>query len=316
MANIVQINLLENKTAQALWNGRPIEYEGGYRIIAGENAATQFELTNVPKQYENVTFTITGYNAGKQVVTFDPVSKGGTFTLPVGMAIAGYSSLVFECVNGEEKRVLWTPIKLKVYNTNPDWVKQSISPTQAMLDRLSEAESAIRAEVTRAQEAEATLNQNIIDEATRATTKETELTNIIKAINDKIPAQATANNQLADKDFVNSSINNLAAYYITKNAARDPFATKAELDNALEYYSGGVVRQPTTNDYCIVIADESHKDAVTGVSPTTRYRYNNGGWEFQYVVNNSPFTAAQWAALNSNCVLVEMTFWVCPSCIL
>lgn len=93
--------------------------------------------------------------------------------------------------------------------------------------------------------------------------------NNIATINSKIPAQASKTNQLADKEFVNSSINSIAAYFITKNAAGDSFATKAELDAATTFYSGGSVRVPTRNDYCIVIKDESHDNA------TTRYIYNN-----------------------------------------
>lgn len=120
----------------------------------------------------------------------------------------------------------------------------------------------------------------------------------ITTINGKIPTQASTTNQLADKDFVNSSINNVSAYYITKNAAGDPFATKAELTGATVFYSGGVVRMPTRNDYCVVLADESHKDESTGESPTTRYIYE-GQWEFQYIVNNTALTAEQLSAVNS-----------------
>ena len=120
----------------------------------------------------------------------------------------------------------------------------------------------------------------------------------VTTIEGKIPAQASSSNQLADKNFVNSSINAFAAYYITKNAAGDPFATKAELTSATTFYSGGVVRTPTTNDYCIVLADES-KQSSTGVDPTTRYSYQGSQWEYQYTVNDTPLTAAQLAALNS-----------------
>ena len=123
-------------------------------------------------------------------------------------------------------------------------------------------------------------------------------TESITTINGKIPNQASTTNQLADKDFVNSSINNVSAYYITKNAAGDPFETKAELTGATVFYSGGVVRVPTRNDYCVVLADESHKDAITGESTTTRYIYA-GQWEFQYVVNNTALTAEQLSAVNS-----------------
>lgn len=121
---------------------------------------------------------------------------------------------------------------------------------------------------------------------------------IDNAITAKIPPQASSSNQLADKAFVNSSIENVAAYYITKNAAGDPFSTKAELDAATVFYSGGAVRVPTRNDYAIVLHDETHTDSVTGEDPTTRYLYYDI-WQFQYVVNNSGLTAAQLAVLNS-----------------
>lgn len=120
----------------------------------------------------------------------------------------------------------------------------------------------------------------------------------IDTIEEKIPTQATASNQLADKDFVNSSINSITAFYITKNANGDQFSTKAELDAATVFYSGGEVRVPTRNDYCVVLADETKTDATTGENPTTRYIYNNG-WEYQYTVNKTSLTAQQLAAINS-----------------
>ena len=115
---------------------------------------------------------------------------------------------------------------------------------------------------------------------------------ITDTINWKIPSAATTSNQLADKQFVNDAINSVTAYYITKNAAGDQFATKAELDAATVFYSGWVVRTPTRNDYTIVLDDETHNDEVT------RYIYNSG-WEYQYTINESPLTQAQLNALNS-----------------
>lgn len=120
------------------------------------------------------------------------------------------------------------------------------------------------------------------------------------AIAPKVPAQASATNQLADKDFVNSSIQNVAAYYITKDAAGNSFATKAELLAATTFYSGGQIRVPTRNDYLVVLADESKTIAETGENPTTRYIYDNDVWSYQYIVNRSGLTAAQWSVLQSN----------------
>lgn len=111
---------------------------------------------------------------------------------------------------------------------------------------------------------------------------------------------ATDANNIALKGFVNSSINALAAYYITKNAAGAPFATHAELAASTTVYSGGSARVPTRNDYCIVLADETN-----GNGDSTRYTYNSdsttysaSNWAFQYVFNKQ-FTQAQLAALDS-----------------
>ena len=117
--------------------------------------------------------------------------------------------------------------------------------------------------------------------------------NNITAINNKIPAAATSSNQLADKAFVNSSINDLAAFYITSVATGAAFASKAALD-AGPYYSDGQLRTPTKNDYAIVSSDETHDNACT------RYSYTGSQWAFQYVVNDTPFTQAQIDAINSN----------------
>ena len=119
----------------------------------------------------------------------------------------------------------------------------------------------------------------------------------INTINEKIPTQATNINQLADKDFVNSSLNSITAFYITKNANGDQFNNKSELDSATEFYSGGEIRVPTRNDYCIVLKDETRDNS------TTRYIYQNNQWEFQYVVNETPLTSEQVKAINSGITL-------------
>lgn len=119
------------------------------------------------------------------------------------------------------------------------------------------------------------------------------LNSCVSAINWKIPSAATTTNQLADKDYVDNSINSVAAYYITKNAAGDQFATYAELANATTYYSWWVIRTPTRNDYAVVIDDETHNDE------TTRYSYQWSWWQYQYTINESPLTTAQLNALNS-----------------
>ena len=62
------------------------------------------------------------------------------------------------------------------------------------------------------------------------------------------------------KNFVNSSINAVAAYYITYNLQGDRFPSAQALKTATTLYSGGEVRVPTRNDYAVVIADETHME--------------------------------------------------------
>ena len=110
----------------------------------------------------------------------------------------------------------------------------------------------------------------------------------ITAIEAKIPTQASAQNQLADKGFVNSSIGTNTANYISDNG--EPFASVA----ALEAYSGTV----TNNDYAFVTGTDAagntyydrYKATVSGSSVT---------WAKEYRLNNSSFTAAQWASIQS-----------------
>ena len=127
-----------------------------------------------------------------------------------------------------------------------------------------------------------------------------DIDNEVKAL---IPNQASRENQLADKAFVNSSINNYAAFYITKNASGDAFDTYAQLSSATVFYNAGDEIEPTKNDYCVVLEDET-KATSPFADPTTRYtwqgdKYPDGQWEFQYIVNNTALTQAQVNAINS-----------------
>ena len=130
------------------------------------------------------------------------------------------------------------------------------------------------------------------------------LNSCVTAINELIPSAATCSNKLTDKNYVDDSINSVTAYYITKNAAGDQFATKAELTAATTFYSGWVVRVPTRNDYTIVLSDEDHDNA------TTRYIYNSG-WEYQYTVNETALTQAQLDALNSWITCAKVSAYDC-----
>lgn len=114
-------------------------------------------------------------------------------------------------------------------------------------------------------------------------------TSDIEAIESKIPTQATAQNQLADKDFVNSSIINMAARYITPTSGGDEqWQSLNALQTGPWFYQGESVT-PTRNDYAIFLKGEA----------VWRGIYDGTQWDEQYQINNSSFTAEQLAVLNS-----------------
>lgn len=113
------------------------------------------------------------------------------------------------------------------------------------------------------------------------------------------------------KAFVNSSIQNIAAFYITKNISGDQFDSYSELTStpSSSIYCGGKLWIPQRNDYCIVKEDETRAEN-SAVLPTSRYIYNPGvsavsseydpsKWEFQYTINDSGFTQEQLNAIDS-----------------
>jgi ribosomal protein S11 len=108
----------------------------------------------------------------------------------------------------------------------------------------------------------------------------------VTAVEQLIPAAATSQNKLADQGFVNSSVATNTAYYISDNG--EPFTSL----EALEAYSGPL----TNNDFAFVVGTDS-----AGNTTYTRYKYNadTEQWAEEFVLNNSSFTAAQWAAIQS-----------------
>lgn len=86
------------------------------------------------------------------------------------------------------------------------------------------------------------------------------------------------------KAETDEAIDRIAAYYITYNAAGAAFPTRAALVNALTYYSGGVARTPTRNDYAVVLADETHDGAEWRYIYAVADGQTTGQWEAQYPV--------------------------------
>ena len=155
-------------------------------------------------------------------------------------------------------------------------------------------QTAIGNEAQTRQQADQTLDgkigantQAISTEKTRAEGAEQALQTAIDIINGKIPAQATAQNQLADKNFVNSSISTATADF------KGTYNSLQELEQVTA----------NANDYAFVIATDAAGNTVY-----KRYKWVDGtGWTWEYDLNNSSFTAAQWAAIQSGITAALVT---------
>ena len=99
-------------------------------------------------------------------------------------------------------------------------------------------------------------------------------------------------------EFVNSSIATNTANYISNNGV--PFTSVEQL-NA---YTGTV----TNNDYAFVTGIDSE-----GNTYYDRYKATVSGstvtWALEYRLNNSSFTAAQWATINSGITSDKANYW-------
>lgn len=99
----------------------------------------------------------------------------------------------------------------------------------------------------------------------------------LNKVTELIPNTATADNQLADKNFVNSSISTATAEF------RGTVENLEDLNNLTA----------DINDYAFY----KHKDE-NGNTVFDRYKFTDQ-WKYEYTLNNSSFTAEQWSAINS-----------------
>lgn len=102
-----------------------------------------------------------------------------------------------------------------------------------------------------------------------------------------IPSQASSTNKLTDKDYVDGAIATNTANFV------GTFDTLAELQ---------AVPNPTKNDYGFVIEQDAQ-----GNEYYDRYKYTGTQWLFEYKVESTPFTAEQWAAIQSGITAALVT---------
>lgn len=124
----------------------------------------------------------------------------------------------------------------------------------------------------------------------------------VDAIEAVIPNQASAQNQLADKAFVNSSIQTSSAHF------RGNWPTWADVptDPALYPMDDDGNTTPTSNDYMVLQDASGYPAGDDELEGTWRFKFSGvwalvgrAGWHPEYQVNETPLTAAQLAALNS-----------------
>lgn len=149
------------------------------------------------------------------------------------------------------------------------------------------------------------------------------LSSEVSGIEAKIPGQATAQNQLADKAFVADSVaTNSATFRGSYNAYSElgvapPYPLtpqgKTAIATAIAAKLASLVPPvvPENNDYCFVQVPRNTQDPAdfdpTIIERVDRYKCTvteSGGvttraWGYEWSLNNSSFTQAQWAAINS-----------------
>ena len=126
-------------------------------------------------------------------------------------------------------------------------------------------------------------------------------------ISDLIPAQASDQNQLADKAFVNSSIGTATAtfrgtYNLVSDLSLTTSATREQVATAL----ASEIATADNNDYCFVqipTADATPSE----IARVDRYKFDGTAWAYEWSLNNSSFTASQWAAINSGITAALVT---------
>ena len=111
----------------------------------------------------------------------------------------------------------------------------------------------------------------------------------VSTIEGEIPPQASSSNQLADKNFVNSSISTNTANFL------GTYTSMADIE---------AIQNPTNNDYVFLQTTDS-----AGNNVFDRYKYNadQSEWLFEYELNNSSFTSEQWATINSGLTSSSVT---------
>ena len=162
-----------------------------------------------------------------------------------------------------------TEVKTLVYRLQDNIVDESIARTQAIAElktNLELADVALKAQIDEVEAKRAASAVVTADNNQR-----------LANINLMIPAEANLANKLADKAYVEDLVATESSVFI------GTFDTLEEIE---------AIKEAKNNSYAF------HKTA-DGYS---RYKFiaAEDSWKFEYALNNTSFTAEQWAAINSN----------------
>lgn len=261
-------------------------------ISEGETNTDKYPTVSAVSTY--VTNVITTVNTDLDDHKDDKNNPHEVTKSQVGLGNCNNTSDIDKPVSTAQEQAISAAITQEVTNRNTA-ISNAINTEVG--NRNTAINTAINTEITNRNAAiatEAQLREAADSElSTTITSTDTRLTNQINEIDELIPTAATTDNKLVDRALMNSTINNLAAFYITYDANGKSFPTRAALLNATKFYSNGKERTPTRNDYAIVAKDDEHDNA------TTRFIYDGSQWAFQWVINNAPFTQEQQDAIDS-----------------
>lgn len=291
-------------------------YNGGFEIVTSDPTSNNFlgrfvtnSNTNKVGYYNGSKYVYFGETSYADVVAalgFTPVANtveingyalSGNITLTASDVGALPSSTVIPTVNNSTITIQknGTTIESFTLNQSSNETINITVPTQA-------SDVGALPNTTTINDLTSTAQQNAINSGiTSALVSQigTNQTNIT-TINNKIPAEATSTNKLADKAYVDNAIQTNSAHF------RGNWANwTAVPSNAADYPADDDGNKtPTTNDYMVVQdASDYTGDTLTGAWQfvyTGLWATNDkNGWQPKFQINEEPLTPTQIAALNS-----------------
>lgn len=264
--------------------GEPNVYTTSYYWYYGKNDG---------QQYRNHS-SYTSEALSNKVTTINNLSTNTQY--PSAKAVYDYVSSINSAAWGHITGILSDQTDLQnALNDKVDKVEGSSLMTSTEHDKLSGIESGAEVNVLEGVQ----INGNDLT----ITNKKVNIaidTTFNTTSNNPAQSQAIAN-------FVNSSISSNTAYFLgTYNLVSDLGGsisdTHSDVGNEIKTYlqnnppAGGI----SNNDY-VFIQIPTADNTPTIIAQIDRYKYNSEDeeWLYEYTLNNSGFTAAQWAAINS-----------------